>query len=346
LVTIWELKTRRVMFRQTIIKLTGLYLAIMMLISLFFSAVLYQTSIEGLTRDFNSQADLLMKRLPGLSSIEQYIEDRRAQLEDEKFRLIGQLIITNVVILGLGGLTSYLLARRTLAPIEEAHNAQLRFTADASHELRTPLAVMRTEIEVALMDPKLDLRAAKTQLRSNLEELSRLTRLSEGLLRLARSDHEAVFDRLVSLQVAIQVAVADHQKAAGTKHIQLEVREQTRKLRVLGDEASLSEAISILIDNAIKYCPSGTVVTITTTQESGRAIIRVADNGPGISAQMLPRLFERFYRGDSSRTKKRHSDGYGLGLAIAQSIIQTHHGQIDVASVTGKGTTFAISLPL
>src|SRR6266496_1179460 len=112
------------MFRKSLLQLTTVYLAIVMAISLFFSVVLYQLSASELTRDYDRQVNLFRQRLPGLDSVDQYLAVRAGDLNDEKLRLIGQLAIVNIVILGIGGLTSYFLASRTLEPIEKSLDAQ------------------------------------------------------------------------------------------------------------------------------------------------------------------------------------------------------------------------------
>jgi len=328
------------MFRQTIYKLTFVYLAIMMGVSLSFSAVLYQTSVEALNHDYGQQVSLFHKRLPGLDSIDQYLVDRQGEVDDAKLRLVGQLAITNVIILGLGGLASYFLARRTLEPIAKAHEAQRRFTADASHELRTPIAAMQTEIEVALMDPKLTLTQATDQLRSNLEELARLTNLSAGLLRLAQVEENQVPKRQLTVNDLLQATIERHQAVAGQKKITLHA-EKAPNLTLWADPDTLGECLDLLIDNALKYCPTGTRITLRAHKISHGVRIEVKDTGPGISPEAVAHLFDRFYRGDSSRSSR----GYGLGLAIAKSIIDAHGGTITVKSRVGRGSSFVIELP-
>lgn len=180
------------MFHKTSLKLTAVYLLIIMLISLFFSITLYSLSAHEFDRGFRSQDVLFddeqLSRPISNGFQKRFIESRDEASREAKVRVLAGLAIINIVILFVGGGLSYVLARRSLEPIEEAHRVLERFTADASHELRTPIAAMKTEIEVALMQPNLSIKDAKISLRSNLEEIDSLTELTSGLLSLARQE--------------------------------------------------------------------------------------------------------------------------------------------------------------
>lgn len=316
-----------------------------MAIALFFSGIVFQLVMSELEGQYGRQEHLFHERLPGLDSITQYLSDRQSQLSGARWSLIGDLAVTNVAILGLGGLTSYYLARRTLRPIEEAHDAQTRFTADASHELRTPLAAMRTEIEVSLLDPKLTLAGAKEQLNSNLEELIRLTTLSEGLLELARLDVRPLTVEATDLGSIVDTAVATVQPLANKKGIHIEVR-LGEGTQVVGEEISLSESLTIFLDNAVKYSPKGSTVVMAAHKQARHIVISIKDTGVGIAEDILPHIFERFYRGDASRSTGSDTRGYGLGLPIAKRIIELHSGNVQIKSKPGKGTVVTVTLPV
>jgi signal transduction histidine kinase len=334
------------MFHTTTLKLTGLYLTIIMAISLFFSANLYRISTQEIDHGFQRQVQAL-QQLPRLRSFTDdidFLQQRADQLSEAKRHVFLQLFYTNLLILIIGGGLSYYLARRTLDPIEEAHEAQKRFTADASHELRTPLTVMQTEIEVALRNPKLTKDDAKQLLQSNLEELAKLTALSEGLLRLARLESHNLPRVPVPVHEMITEAIDRVLPLAEMKHLLVDYQSRNAH-EVIGDKTSLVELLVILLDNAIKYSPEKTTVRISE-QLSGRQLsIRVADQGPGLTTEEQEHIFERFYRADDSRTSTK-TPGYGLGLSIAKSIADIHDGSLEVKSTVGKGTTFTITLPL
>jgi signal transduction histidine kinase len=337
-----------VTFHKNSLKLAGLYLAIIMCISLFFSAVIYQLSTQELERGLRrpiviqTQGDI---PAPFISDQARDLLNQQARdrYEEARDHVVSRLIVTNLLILLVAGFVSYFLAVRTLRPIEEANESLERFTADASHELRTPLAAMRTEIEVALMDPKLKVSEARKLLESNLEELAKLTALSEGLLKLARRETDHLQDA-VQLKSVIDEAVQRAEPMAARKNIKFDVQ-QKDAITVLGDQIGLTEAVHVLLDNAIKYSPEKTTVSVTTTSKQKQAIVQVTDHGVGIQSTDVPHIFERFYRADAARSK-RQVEGYGIGLALAKHIVDMHGGTITVASKPDKGTTFTIHLPI
>jgi len=335
------------MFHKASLRLASLYLAVIMLISLFFSINIYQLSVDELDRGFRNPdlsqeggpIDLLPQNVR-----RQWLQDQEYAYGEAKSRTFDRLLITNVFIFVVGGAISYYLARRTLQPIEEAHAAQSRFTADASHELRTPIAAMQTEIEVTLMDPKLTLAKTKKVLNSNLEELSKLTALTEGLLKLAQLENTDIEQTNIPVSELIDQSLGRVESAANAKNISL-VRDDKAKTTILGDKSSLVEAIVTLLENAIKYSPAKTEVKIVSAIDGNNVVIQVIDQGMGIKAKDQKHIFERFYRADSARSKNE-TDGYGVGLAIAKNIVELHGGSIGVSSKPNNGSTFTISVPI
>ncbi|HEX9153812.1 MAG TPA: HAMP domain-containing sensor histidine kinase [Candidatus Saccharimonadales bacterium] len=320
-----------------------------MAISLFFSANVYQLSMQEFDKGVNLAPDVIMQ-MPDyaqsgmISTFRNQIQDERKQRYNEaRARVLSRLFMVNLVILAGGGFLCYHLARRTLQPIEEAHEVQSRFTADASHELRTPIAAMQSETEVALMNPKLTLEKAKDLLRSNLEELGKLTKLSEGLLRLAQLENNDLHRQQISLGRVAQDAVSRVLPLAEAKNILIS-SDVPSNLRVMGEEVSLAESLIILLDNAVKYSPEKTEVNISAHKTQKHVVVTVQDHGAGIKATELPHIFDRFYRADTARSKQ-HANGYGLGLAIAKNIVDMHGGSLSAQSRIGVGSTFTIQLP-
>jgi len=232
----------------------------------------------------------------------------------------------------------------TLARLEGAFEQLRRFTADASHELRTPLTAIRSVGEVALQTPK-----SATEYRdvigSMLEETDRLTRLVDSLLTLSRADagHVDVERTEISVRGLAQEASSLVEVLAEEKRQRISVQGESA-LVVSGDRLILRQALINLIDNAIKYSPSGSeiVVQIHPSKDS-RVIVEVIDQGPGVSQEHQSRIFDRFYRVDKARS--REWGGAGLGLAIARWAVEVHGGQIAVESAEGFGSTFRVTLP-
>lgn len=334
-------------YHKNSLRLAGLYLVVIMAISFFFSVCLYNVSLgeinSGLKRVGQPN---MMQGIPGYGKdLRNRLEEQRElQFELARDNVLQSLIIINVLILVGAGFLSYYLAYRTLKPIEEAHEAMARFTSDASHELRTPIAAMQTETEVSLMDPKLTLEEAKFQLSSNLEELSKLTTLTEVLLGLAQYDNSQLGKTPVKIDSVIQAALEGINPFAEQKNIKLNIPEKIEE-QVLGDETLLTEALFIVLDNAVKYSEDDKLITLEVTKSNNEVQLSVIDQGRGISSTELPHVFERFYRADAARSKQ-DIVGYGLGLSLAQRIIGLHNGSIKVTSKIGEGSTFTIILPL
>ncbi len=229
-----------------------------------------------------------------------------------------------------------------LTRLDAAFEQLRRFAADAAHELRTPLTVLRGGLEVALRNPR---SAAEYErvLRSSLEEVGRLIRMSEDLLLFSRATAglegaRAPMDveRIVLDAAEVGVRLAEHTGVA------VRVKE-TAPVTVMGDAGALRRAVVNLVENAVKYTPSLGTVELTLTREPAWAVIAVSDTGPGIDPADATRVFEPFVRLDTART--RETGGTGLGLAIAHAIVVAHGGSITLQSQPGAGATFTIRLP-
>ena len=329
-------------------KLTLWYLAIIVILSALFTTALYRESTAQLSENANRQRNAIT-RLPLPGEFEprrtEFLRGLDDQLDLDRQRILLRLLALNLATLLLGGAASYALARRTLQPIQDSLEAQGRFTADASHELRTPLTAMRTEIEVALRSKQLSATEARDLLGSNLEEIAKLEALSAGLLRLARFegglDPEAVSHVLLA-DIFAEAAKRFHTLISNQR---LRIDVSSGKETVAGDRDSLIELIAILLDNAIKYSPPDSKISLRSESGSSTVRISITDEGVGIAEQDMPHIFERFYRADRSRSQVQ-TKGYGLGLSIARRIVDVHHGSITVESLAGKGTTFRIKLPV
>jgi two-component system, OmpR family, sensor histidine kinase CiaH len=339
------------MIESATLKLTLWYLGIIMALSVVFSFALYRESNAQLTDSANRQRTAIERYMPppGFDpqddQIAQSLESQLSkQLNDARGKLLFRLATLDLVTLVLGAAASYVLARRTLRPIEDSLEAQGRFTADASHELRTPLTAMRTEIEVALREHEFSSADARELLASNLEEIAKLETLSAGLLRLARFENGLDASAVTAVPVRELFEAAADRHAADLAERKIDLKTEAGPETVSGDRDSLVELVVILLDNAIKYSPPEATVTLRARATNQSVQLAVIDTGAGIKASDIPHIFERFYRADRSRARE-HIGGYGLGLSIAKRIVDVHRGSISVTSKPGHGTTFTVKLP-
>jgi heavy metal sensor kinase len=224
--------------------------------------------------------------------------------------------------------------------LDDAFQYSRRFMADASHELRTPLTVLRGELESYIQEPTL----APERLGSALEEVERLAGIVEGLFAISRLDAGEAAAEWVRLDLArLAAATADQMSLlAEDKNIQVTCA-ASEPVWVEGDQARLKQVVVNLLDNAIKYTLQGGAVSLTVTSLDSKAVLEVADNGIGIPAEALPRVFDRFFRVDTARS--RELGGAGLGLSIVKSICIAHHGHVEASSLPGQGSHFRVELP-
>jgi signal transduction histidine kinase len=243
----------------------------------------------------------------------------------------------------LAGGAGYWLAGRTLRPIATALERQQNFAADASHELRTPLTVMLTNAELLTLHPERRLSEYQDVVADIIAEIERLSRLVSDLLTLARADQGKAVLALNTVDLAEVAGTVAEQfgPIAAGKGIELRT-EIADGVLVTGDHDRLHQLAVILVDNAVRYTSSGSV-TVRVSHAGNDGVLAVSDTGPGIAAEHLPHLFERFYRTDSARSAEE--GGTGLGLALAEWIVHSHQGSIDVESTPGQGSTFTVHLP-
>ena len=318
------------LFVRARLRLTALYLGILIVILSIFSIALYYS--------FSNNID---------SAIEGEFEDNQTQ---ERFvsNTLGQLrvfiLIIDGCILGIVGGLSYFLAGMTLKPIQLTLEREEQFTSDVSHELRTPLTLMRTNLEVLLREESLELSDWQESAKSNLEEIKHMSNLVDQLLFLARAKEETnlVHHDVFSLSGLLKQTIESFNTYAKQKGVRL--HDSIEDVYVYGDEQQIKRAIINVIKNAIDYNLPGGNVFISLNKEKRFSVIKIKDSGVGISSEHIPKIFERFYQVEKSRTRKEGSSG--LGLSIVKKIISLHRGRIYVHSKSGQGTIFTILLPL
>ncbi|MFN3239860.1 MAG: ATP-binding protein [Pseudomonadales bacterium] len=221
------------------------------------------------------------------------------------------------------------------------------FVANASHELKTPLAAIKGIMETVIDDEAMPADVAKRFFHRVLSQTNRLNKIVLDLMQLSRFDsyrNQQVHRDRVELVREIRQVYSAFKVTAEEQKVSLELELEEEKLHVLGDSEALSQLLSNLVENAIKYSPEDSTVEIRLRREKNLAVIQVEDNGIGISAPEQARIFERFYRVDPARS--REMGGTGLGLSIVKHIADLHDGSVEVSSEPGKGSTFTVRLPV
>lgn len=231
--------------------------------------------------------------------------------------------------------------------LHRAFTQQREFLANAAHELKTPVAVLKSTLQSLLQRPRTS-EEYRQGLEEALDDMARLEQLLHSMLRLARAEQWASGNlrrdlAAVEVGMTCQMAIERLHPLAEQRSIKIDFTADG-PIRLPADPDDLQLVWSNLLENAIRFSPLGETVRIHVHSNNGSGYVEVADSGPGIPASELPRVFERFHRGDSSRA--RDTGGYGLGLAISKALVEAYGGTIEPRSQPGKGTRMIVSLPL
>lgn len=341
------------MFHSARIKLTAWYLTIIMILSIMFSVAIYHVLTQEIERFERSARFRIERRLQEDPGISDNLRPRRTPtplpislelIEETKQRILFMLLLVNIGVCLSAGAFGFILAGRTLAPIQTMVEEQYRFVSDASHELRTPLTSLKSAFEVYLRQKDFQSSDARTLVRESLQEVDKLQSLSESLLELAQYQHSKNTFPVSELSITVVIDDAIHNVSALAKKKHIIFTKHIQEARMLGNKEKLTGLFVILLDNAIKYSHHASSISVSSQRVDGSLAVSVRDTGIGIRDQDLPHIFERFYRADAARSTAK-TDGYGLGLAIAKKIVTLHHGTIDVQSSIAKGTTLTVRLP-
>jgi len=328
------------MFKRARIKLTFLYSLIFLILFWILSLGIY----------------LWMNKYFGDSGIDKYVH-----INNERFfnghkeeeheppsdiildELRDAIFLIDFLLLFIVPSLAWFLTGRTLKPVEQSYEREKRFLADASHDLRTPLSILNGELELALQKDTTK-EEYKKILQSNKEEVTNLIALVENMLFLSREEAQYKISQKeqVDLTDILAERIAIFQKAARQKKIHLQFTFPKQSVGVDGNAQLLKRLFTNLLDNALKYTPVKGKVSVLLAQKNNLVIIKISDTGIGIAQEHQEKIFERFFRVDTSRSQK----GYGLGLSIAKQIVDFHHGIIHVTSKVEKGTTITLSFPL
>ncbi|OSX92230.1 hypothetical protein S3E15_05826 [Bacillus mycoides] len=274
--------------------------------------------------------------------IVQIVRDTTAEEE-----MLNTLFLILIIGCSIGSLCAigigFFLAGRALIPIQNSWEKQQQFVSDASHELRTPLAVIQSKTDVLFQSPSATIEEKAVDISTISKECRRLSKLVSNLLLLARSDSNQIemdkktfeLDKLLEEIINPYKEIASYQEKAMILKVE-------RDITFMGDRERIHQMMVILLDNAMKYTNEDGHIQIDCTQTSNSIRIRVKDNGIGVKEEDIPNLFDRFYQGDKARSM---SEGAGLGLSIANWIVEKHYGKISVESKWGEGTCFEVIFP-
>ena len=255
-------------------------------------------------------------------------------------RIAVALVLADGAVVVIIGVAGYYLADRTLRPIREAHDRQRRFVADASHEMRSPITAIQSTAESALSSTA-DVETWRRALETILDASARLGRLTTDLLVLARTEHGllALVAEAADLSVMVSEELERFQTTATQPRLIVSLS-LTADLVVRVDPAEVAQIVGNLLDNAMRY--GGGSIDVRTYAADGKAVVEVADHGPGIALADVERVFEPFYR---VRSDASAPPGSGLGLPIAAELARRHGGHLTVDSSPGSGARFRLEFP-
>ena len=297
------------------LKLTFMYASILCFVSIIFSTIIYSNTVNSFNiRPIKSvQSEAIIKR------------DNEIKKE-----MLFHLIVLDSIIIILGTIGSYFLSKKTLKPIEENLNLQMEFISNASHELKTPITVITMENEVLLREKNHSKEELLHQIKSNLEEVTSLSKLVNILLELARNNKIT----LEKIKVIDVVNNACDKLKVLSKKKNITILNNIDNLKILANKDILEEVIVIILDNAIKYSDKNTTIKIYNKNSK----IFIEDEGIGIKEKDLKYIFDRFYRADKSHS----TEGYGLGLSLAKHLTEKMKLKISAYNNKEKGSTFVI----
>ncbi len=332
---VWATNSKATNFKGAVIRLTAYYTLGVFVILLVFSFLVYGLFSTGIEEKIQEDSRWSEKI--------EVLDDDDVFFHEVTENLLDVLVLSDFVLLFLTVVVSYLLARKTLAPLALAYQKQQRFVADAAHELRTPLAVMKAGNEVLLRHER-TVPQYKKFINESLEEVNRLIALSNDLLFLVQNKatnknvctqfslSEVCFKQLERIEpYAVIAGISIHSNIG-------------EGILLQGREEDISRVIQNLLKNAVDYNKPQGSVTLTLVQKKQEAILTLRDTGIGIEQKDIPYIFERFYKADSSRVQK-NTTGSGLGLSIAEEIVTLYGGAIQIQSTVGEGTTFELRFP-
>jgi two-component system sensor histidine kinase VicK len=253
--------------------------------------------------------------------------------------LIDDIALEDAIILCLAAIISYVFAGYTLKPVQRALIIQKNFSENASHELRTPLSVIKSDAEVLLRSVNPSKDEVSSTLKSIVEEIDRMTVMTNDLLMLARSEHHVMSPYMPVNMVEIVKNVARKMNSLAVKGgVKINCITRRNEYVINGDKLALERVFLNILQNAITHTPQDGFILVEIGEDTDHVVVAVQDTGKGINAEDLPYVFERFYKGQNSQ-------GTGLGLPIIKEIIDNHKGEVRIRSKVGVGTEVIVKIP-
>lgn len=300
-------------------------------ISIFFSSAIYRISTFEINR-VESRIRTRELRRPNLVPPISISEDL---LSEAKKNILNQLLFINLMILFGSSALSYWLSGKTLQPIHDTIESQKRFISDASHELKTPIASIKTGLEVYLRGKTKNQKTADSLISDTLVDINHLSNLTKQLLLL--NTQNSVKKTTTKPVEVLENLLKKLQPLAHKKDITFNKNFTSNKLNL--NTQAFEQVATIILDNAIKFSPVATEIKLIFKNKT----LKIIDSGPGILAQDLPHIFDRFYQTDSSKNKSQNK-GFGLGLSIAKQLCDQNNWTISCSSRPGTGSTFSVAL--
>lgn len=254
---------------------------------------------------------------------------------------IGLLYVLSVALCALLG---FLSSARLLYPVSESFKKQRDLIANASHELKTPLTVISTNLSVLKSEPQSTVESNEEWIKNIEAQISRMQGLIQNMLELSKLEHAELPKELVDFSVIAEGACLSFEPICFEKEVRL-VTNINESINVMGDKAALERLVTILLDNAIKYCSEKGKVGVNLTCDQKKAKLSVMNTGEAVSKEEAQHVFDRFYRTDGAR-RNEDKQSFGLGLSIAAATVQAHGGTITCQGIQGKGTVFTVLLPI
>ena len=321
-------------FSSARLRLTAWYLLIIGSVIIAFSVSLFFVSRNSINRSHQKQIAILRDRGPDFEEI----RVNQEAIDTELAELFHQLLVIDLALISIAGVLSFILATQTLEPIRSSLERQRQFVSNASHELKTPLATLQAEIDITLKRDRSKSEYVKT-LRYLRKEVVRLTKLSKNLLILAGSNEKIIQPEQIELTELIKESLSAFKNRLDHNRLKLNLEQ----VKIRGDRIQLRQMVDIFIDNAIKYSPKGGVISITVDSRGRTANLIFFNAGKRIAKKDQDHIFKRFFRGSSGVKAVK---GVGLGLAIAQTIVNNHQGELRLDSRAKKGTRLVVALPI